>query len=201
MGAYVSEATRHEPVRDIEDVPVRMARADLKAIPEFDLPEGHRFRWFEPGDDATWMAVHEACEGYGPLRPDLFERDFGRDLDAHRRRLCFIDDADGRSVATAAAWFDEARGPSWGRVHWVAVDRRVQGRGLAKPLMSRVCARLAELGHDRAYLTTNSVRIRAISLYSSFGFVPDIGTERERRAWDVVGARLRAIGKTEFTTG
>ena len=55
--------------------------------------------------------------------------------------------------------------------------------GLAKPLMTVVCNRLRELGHQRAYLTTATIRIPAIRLYLKFGFRPDIQNEQDRQAW------------------
>ena len=61
---------------------------------------------------------------------------------------------------TTTAWYNEDyRGLPFGRVHWVAIVPEMQGRGLAKPIMSAVCHRLRELGHGRAYLTTTTVRI------------------------------------------
>lgn len=74
-------------------------------------------------------------------------------------------------MGTAAAWtYDEFRGPEWGRVHWVAVAGKYQGRGLSKPLLSIVLRRMVDLGHTAAYLTTDRARPVAVALYRSFGF-------------------------------
>ena len=87
-------------------------------------------------------------------------------------------------MGTATAWFDENhRGRPFGRVHWVAVVPENQGCGLSKPLLSRVCSALRELGHEDAYLTTSTVRVPAIRLYMQFGFVPEINSEEDTRVW------------------
>lgn len=72
------------------------------------------------------------------------------------------------------------------RVHWVAIAPCAQGRGLAKPLMTNICRRLRDLGHQRAYLTTAPERIVAINLYLKFGFVPVFKGETERAVWQEI---------------
>ena len=78
------------------------------------------------------------------------------------------------------------------RVHWVAIVPDHQGKGLAKPLLTAICNRLVEIGHDRAYLTTNTVRLPAINLYLAYGFEPEIDTDEDRRVWDGV---LKELGR------
>jgi ribosomal protein S18 acetylase RimI-like enzyme len=91
---------------------------------------------------------------------------------------------DGQAIGTATAWFkDNFEGRRFGRVHWVAIVPEYQGRGLAKPLMSTICRRLQELGHDCAYLTTSTARLPAINLYRRFGFEPLIRTPEEADIW------------------
>jgi GNAT superfamily N-acetyltransferase len=63
-------------------------------------------------------------------------------------------------------------------VHWVAIVPECQGIGLGKALMTLLCQRLRELGHDQAYLFTSSERVSAIRLYLRFGFELWPGTNR-----------------------
>ena len=188
--------SKHEPVSGHRDVPVRMVREDLNAIPAFELPDGYTIRWYEPGDDAHWLRIHRECESYGGLKPDLFQDQFGRDESVLAQRVAFVCGADSRPVSTNTAWMNDWNGKEWGRVHWVATSRDEQGKRLSKPLMTAVCERMRELGHDCAYLTTNTLRIRAISLYAAFGFEPYWETDKEKAAWEDVEEKLREIGRT-----
>lgn len=98
----------------------------------------------------------------------------------------------GTPIGTATAWFDnDHNGLPCGRLHWVAMVPKLQGQGLAKPLLTTVCQRLRELGHTRAYLTTSSERIPAINLYLGFGFAPEIKDLHDSELWDDIQRRIR----------
>ncbi len=83
--------------------------------------------------------------------------------------------------------------PAAGRVHWVALLPEVQGRGLARPLMTTVCRRLRALGHRRAYLTTAMNRPAAVGLYLKFGFVPVLESDEDRARWRTLEGHLRRV--------
>ena len=76
------------------------------------------------------------------------------------------------------------------KLHGGAIEPRYQGRGLSKPLTAAVCRRLVELGHDRAYLTTSTLRIPAVKLYLSFGFEPEILDTEDERKWKSIRKML-----------
>jgi GNAT superfamily N-acetyltransferase len=82
-----------------------------------------------------------------------------------------------------AAGGDRPRSARWGRVHWMAITPQFQGRGLGKTLLSAICQRLRELGHERAYLTTSSARVQAVGLYLKFGFEPLIRNIEDESLW------------------
>jgi GNAT superfamily N-acetyltransferase len=165
-------------------VPVHMVLGNLDAAPRYVLPAPFRVRFYQRGDIETWVRVESDAEEYRSISRDLHEREFGRDHAVLSERQCFLCDGEGRAIGTATAWFnDEYEGQRWGRVHWVAVVRRMQGRGLGKPLLSAVIDRLRELGHSRAYLITETVRVPAICLYLKFGFVPRVRDSQDRAAW------------------
>ena len=63
--------------------------------------------------------------------------------------MVFIETADGEKAATATAYHDitgrDKSGSGW--LHWVAVRRERQGKGLAKPLILHVLGIMRNLGH------------------------------------------------------
>ena len=174
-----------------ENIPVNMIRQHLKDIPNYILPAGYRFRWYQPGDEQWWVDIHQEAEKYAETSHAVYQREFNNNLEALKQRQCFIMDAEEHAIGTASAWFNpDYNGQAYGRVHWVAIIPRMQGKGLSKPLMTAVCQRMRELGHGQAYLSTSTARIPAINLYLKFGFVPEIRNEDDRRAWQGVQKEL-----------
>jgi GNAT superfamily N-acetyltransferase len=171
---------------------IHMERECLDGIVEFPLPTEYSARWYEPGGEQAWTDIHLKAEKFAEITSDVHPREFGRDVQTLALRQCFLLDAAQMPIATATAWFDDDYfGQQYGRVHWVAVVPEYQGRGLAKPLMSIILARMVHLGHDRAYLRTSTARPPAINLYAQFGFRPSLRTAAERSVWEGLNGYLR----------
>lgn len=163
---------------------VTMVRRDLLDLPHHAVPAGFAIRPFAPGDERAWVRIQAAADTHNVIDVRLFRDQFGRDEHELGRRLFLLEDPSGTPIGTAAAWFGGARhGPTIGRVHWVAIHPTQQGRGLAKPLLGRVCLALRELGHASAFLTTSTARVPAIALYLAFGFVPELAGPEDAAAW------------------
>jgi len=171
-----------DPLREYIDV--RMGRENLDNIPEYSLPAVYSIRWYQPGYEKHWQAVQSLADEYTGVTPDLFEEQFGTDMQLLSERQCFLCDSKDNFIGTASAWLDNLGGKSLGRIHWLAIVPQQQGRGLAKTLLTITCKRLKELGHSRTYLTTQNVRIPAINLYAKFGFAPVINSDRDREIWE-----------------
>ena len=170
---------------------VTMIRENLDDIPTFELPSSFSIKWYEPGDERTWISIQTRADQFNTITRELFDREFNDDAESLMQRQCFLIDLHGTAIGTATAWFDhnyDAR--PFGRVHWVAIIPRLQGQGLAKPLLTTVCERLRDLGHQRAYLTTSPERIAAINLYLGFGFVPEIKSIHDSDIWNDVQKRI-----------
>lgn len=166
-------------------VTVRMIRENLENIPQYDMPSEFSARFFRPGDDKTWVDVVQRADSYQEIDEKAFFNNFGEDLEALEERMYFLCDDKGNEIGTATAWYNsDSHSLDCGRVHWVAIVPAMQGKGLAKPLMTVVCNRFKELGYKRACLTTEHVRLPAISLYLKFGFVPEIRNEKDARVWE-----------------
>jgi GNAT superfamily N-acetyltransferase len=157
---------------------------DLAATPRADPPAGYSIRPYRRGDEDTWVDIHRLADCHNPASRELFERQFGDARGELPRRQFYLLSPEAEPVGTATAWFGQAGdGPPVGRVHWVAIVPREQGRGLSKPLLAAVCQRLLDLGYGRAYLTTSTLRVRAINLYFGHGFLPELTTPAARQAW------------------
>ena len=167
---------------------VIMIRPNLENIPDYRLPPGFRCRWYQPGAGRDWTAVWQAAEKWLTITEETFRLQFGRDETLLGQRQFFIDDPDGRPVATSTAWYNNS---AVGTVHWVAIVPDCQGRGLGKPLMTITCQRLRDLGHTSAWLGTHVVRVPAINLYLHFGFVPDIQTDAQRASGEQLKPHLK----------
>ncbi len=160
-----------------------MTRPDLEGLPEFALPADFRIDPYAPGAERDWLAIHHRSDRYNTFTEETFAHQFGEDEATLRQRQFYLRAPGGARIGTATAWFDHDSPLGDGQVHWVAILPEWQGRGLAKPLLSRVCTRLRDLGHRRAFLKTASARIPAIRLYIKFGFAGHPRNEEERQFW------------------
>ena len=171
---------------------VMMVRRELADIPRFPVPEPFGLRFYRAGDEKHWTRIEQEADRYNTIAADRFEREFGRDEEDLKRRQFFLCDGQGVPIGTATAWHN-AHFPdkNWGRVHWVAIVPGMRGRGLARPLLSACLNRMVELGCDSSYLTTESPRIPAITLYLKFGFRPHLGTDDDVAAWRAIREHVR----------
>ena len=175
-------------------VRVTMIRPHLEGLPVVSPPAGFTLRLYQPDDATAWVRIHQEAGHVHAVSPELHTREFAAGEVPLRQRQFFLCAADGREIGTATAWFDEDHhGESWGRLHWVAVSEAYQGRGLGRVLVSAACLRLRELGHPRVYLRTQPDRVKAIQLYLSFGFVPEIRDAANRREWEQLQRRGLAV--------
>ncbi len=170
---------------------VIMLRQNMDSIPRINLPDGFSSRGMTRDDVRNWTEIWRSLEPSGRIGDDLFFNEFGKDWDEIGRRCFLIEDTAGSCVGTISAWYDSSfKGGEWGRIHWVAVRKEFQGRGLAKPMLSLAMEKLASR-HCRCYLVTHAHRIPAISLYLKFGFVPDLSSEKFRKLWIGVLEKLQ----------
>ena len=172
----------------IRYVHLTMERDDLKAIAHYDLPQGYRFAYYQPGDEDSWIAIEISAKELKDFAQgrEVWQKYYGGQEEKLTQRMLFIENAQGEKIATATAY----DGPDGvGQVHWVAVRREDQGKGLARPLISCVLERLAQLGHERAMLTTQTTTWVACQLYLQFGFHPSQRCmQQELEGWRILRA-------------
>ncbi len=177
----------------IRYIDLLMERLDLENIPEYELPEGYRFVFYQPGDRDAWINIEQSAKELQDFDHGVrtWERYYGGVEDTLYNRMIFIENAQGEKVATATAYYD-ANGdlpPQRGQVHWVAVRRDHQGKGLAKPLIMQVLKVMKQRGHTEAMLHTQTTTWVAVRLYLNFGFRPmGENAEKNRDGWRIIKA-------------
>ena len=103
--------------------------------------------------------------------------------------MVFIENEAGEKIATATAFYD-VRGidqspDAW--LHWVAVKRAWQGKGLSKPLITHVLQVMKGLGYTHAKIPTQTTTWLACKVYLDLGFRPiPKNMERNLDGWRII---------------
>ena len=166
---------------------------DLSDIPQFSLPDGYRFVFYQPGDREHWIDIEKSAKEFDTYEQGIAA--WNKYYAAHEgelyNRMVFIENAAGEKVATATAFYDvighDPSGSGW--LHWVSVRREYQGRGLSKPLVSYTLQVLRGLGYTHGKIPTQTTTWLACKVYMDFGFrpVPESAVE-SRDGWRILKA-------------
>lgn len=172
---------------------LHLQRERLEDLPVFSLPEGFRFVMYRPGDRESWIAIERSAGELVSKEQGLevWDSYFGWNEAELPERMVFVENGQGEKVATATAYFDIHRqdAPGTGWLHWVAVRREDQGKGLARPLIAHTLHLLRRLGYERAMLHTQTTTWLACKLYLDFGFLPTPENARHSRSgWRIMRA-------------
>lgn len=174
----------------MNNCPVVLVRHDMENLPLVPMPAGYGMRAMSLADAAAWEDVWLDAEPFVTIRPGLFMEQFGHDPAAVPQRCFLLVGPDGSAQGTISAWYDRNfKGGEWGRIHWVAVKKASQGKGLARAMMSFAMQELKKR-HTRAELDTSTGRVGAIKVYLDFGFVPDMDAPHAAQAWAAFRQKL-----------
>ncbi len=170
-----------------------MLERDLDGLPRFPLPEGYHFVFYRPGDCGNWIEIEKSAKEFSSYEQGMeaWGKYYAANEDILPQRMAFIENADGRKVATATAYYDvlgrDKSGDGW--LHWVAVHREYQGKGLSKPLISYVLNVMRGLGYTHAKIPTQSTSWVACKVYLDLGFRPiPKNAVNSRKGWEIVKA-------------
>lgn len=153
-----------------------LKRDDLDDLPEYKLPEGYRFTFYQSGDRDDWIEIEKSAKEFETYEQGLesWNRFYEGKDDELTRRMVFVETENGEKVATASAFYDiygrDKSGAGW--LHWVAVKRKYQGKGLSKPLIGYVLNVMKNLGYTHAKIPTQTTTWLACKIYLDLGFVP-----------------------------
>ena len=157
------------------DIKVLMEKNTPSEYPKFDLPEGFSLVKYKAGYEKDWSQIQTDLEQFESVDAALkcFKDTFLDGTDDVYKKCFFIQNKDGKNIATASIWNGNHFGKTLQRIHWVAVSKEYQGLGLAKSLVSAALDVFNELGFkDYIYLTSQVSSYKALNIYSKFGFVP-----------------------------
>ncbi len=164
---------------------------DLDSLPVFPLPDGYRFAFYRPGDRDIWIDIEKSAKEFATWEQGLaaWEMYYASNEASLCGRMVFVENAAGEKVATATAYIDttgqDQSGSGW--LHWVAVRREYQGRGLSKPLIAYVLGVMRALGHTHGKLPTQTTSWLACKVYLDLGFRPiPRNAVNSRDGWRIV---------------
>lgn len=164
----------------------------LSDIPEYPLPQGYRFVNYRPGDKDAWIDI-ELSSGEVLSKEhgeECWTRYYGSREEELPKRMFFIENDAGEKIGTATAFYDIHRepDPGEGQLHWVAIKKDAQGKGLSKPLITFVLDVMKDLGYKRTKIHTQTNTWLACKVYSDLGFQPEKESLSKHRAgWKMVG--------------
>lgn len=166
---------------------------DITEVPQYELPEGYRFVAYKDNDRDAWIDIEMSAKEFTSYEQGLeaWNRYYATRQEGLSDRMFFIETEDGEKIATATAFYDiygrDTSDDGW--LHWVAVKRDYQGKGLSKPLITHVLRVMNKLGHSRAKIPTQTNTWLACKVYMDLGFLPlKANLEHNYEGWKIVKA-------------
>lgn len=145
-----------------------------KPFTEYPLPNGYKFVFYKDGDRDKWIEIETSAKEFKTYEDGLAAWNkwySGKETDLFNR-MFFIENSEGEKIATATAFYEPTDLSGAGWLHWVAVKRDHQGKGLARPLISHTLNQLRRLGYTIIKIPTQTTTWVAAKLYLDFGFKP-----------------------------
>lgn len=153
-----------------------LLEGSLDDISEYPLPDGYHFEFYKDGDRDFWIEIEKSAKEFSDYDEGVsaWNRYYaGRENELYNR-MVFIVNEQGEKVATATAFYDihgrDKSGAGW--LHWIAVKREYQGKGLSKPLITYVLKLMKTLGYTHAKIPTQTNTWLAVKIYLDLGFRP-----------------------------
>ena len=137
-----------------------MLRGEITGMEEISLPAGYHYETYRDGDRDAWIEIEKSAKEFDTWEQglDAWKRYYAEHTDELPARMAFVVNEAGEKVATATAFYDirgiDQSGDGW--LHWVAVRREDQGKGLSKPLISHVIQIMKRLGYSYAKIPTQT---------------------------------------------
>lgn len=168
-----------------------MLEGSIVGLEEIPLPEGYSYAFYRDGDRDAWIEIEKSAKEFSTYEEglDAWRKYYASHTEELYDRMVFVVNSSGEKIATATAYYDirgiDTSGDGW--LHWVAVKREWQGKGLSKPLISHVIQVMKRLGYTRAKIPTQTTTWLACKVYLDLGFRPiEKNFIRNRDGWRIV---------------
>ena len=168
-----------------------MLRGDITDMQEIPLPAGYHYEMYRPGDRDVWIEIEKSAKEFDTREQglDAWKRYYAEHTDELPGRMVFVVNEAGEKVATATAFYDirgiDQSADGW--LHWVAVRREDQGKGLSKPLISHVIQIMEALGQTHCKIPTQTTTWVAVKVYLDLGFRPiEKNLVNSRDGWRII---------------
>lgn len=165
--------------------------SEISDIPGYSLPAGYKFMPYSDGDKDNWIEIEMSAKEFTNYEQGVaaWNRYYANSLDILPQRMFFIENDKGEKIATATAFYDiygrDTSGAGW--LHWVAVKREYQGKGLSKPLITYVLHIMKGLGYTYAKIPTQTNTWLACKVYLDLGFTPiKENLEHSYEGWRII---------------
>lgn len=140
-----------------------------------DIPQGLSVRYYQNGDEQHWADIQVAVLEF-PTREEALKcyDYYWQYMDELKKRQLFvIDNAIGRPVATANAWWTEVDGQKAGVVYGLSCLPEYQSKGLGKIAAAYMMDCFYRIMPEcPVWLDTQTWSYKAIGVYMDIGFVP-----------------------------
>ena len=165
-----------------------MTYSDTSKIQKYDLPSGYHYEFYQPGDEEEWVEINMASGAFTNSNKGLgyFYDFFDYFKEELYKRCFFIVNDNCEKIGTATISLLENKEDEYeATVDWVAIKKEYQGKGLSRPLISKLLETANNLGHKKLMLHTQTHSWLAAKLYLDFGFEPYKMTN-ESEGWQIL---------------
>lgn len=174
--------------RTLKYVDLYLVNNNLNNIPDYKLPDGYRFVFFNDGDEKDWANIEMSSGEFLSFEEGIesFNHYYGEHYEELKRLCIFIENEQGEKVATSTAFYlENPVDDITGNVHWVSIKKEYQGKHLSKPLISETLKQMSKLGHKKTLLHTQTHTWLAVKVYLDMGFEP-YEMEKKYLGWQII---------------
>lgn len=165
-----------------------MTYEDTSTFTNHDLPEEFHYEFYRPGDEIDWVKIHLSSGEFTSQDEGLtyFHQFYDHFKSELNKRCIFIVNEHKEKIGTATISLLKEKEKGYeAAVDWVAIKKAYQGKGLSRPLISRVIKLANELGHSKLILHTQTHTWLASKLYLDSGFIP-YKTDENYKGWQIL---------------